>query len=235
MKTIKFLSLTIFLLIGNYVSGQNSPLSLTVNAGGNLSDMRIKDSDTDSKFGFRGGVGLEMNLSNNFFLQTGLDFAMKGAKSKQMQTGDVNGDGIFGDIYMSDEKMNASYLILPLKAGYRLNLSEAIRINFSLGPYFGYGIGGKYKGKAAFRSGPIVDDNSLTEGTGNVQYEEYSGKTFSSDALKRFDMGVAANVGIEYSRVLLGIGYEYGFFNYSRGSSSSYNNSLFFTLGYRIF
>jgi len=235
MKSIKFLSLIICLLIAGYISAQNSPFSLTVNTGGNLSDMRIKDANTDSKFGFRGGIGVEMNLSGNFYIQSGLDFAMKGAKSKITATGDVNGDGIFGDYYVSEDKMNASYLILPVKAGYRLNLTEAVRLNFSLGPYFGYGIGGKYKIKEAFVSGTQGNNNELQEEGGRTQYQESSGKTFSGEALKRFDMGVAAKVGIEYNRILLDVGYEYGFINYSRGTSSSYNNSFFFTLGYRIF
>jgi hypothetical protein len=34
-----------------------------------------------------------MNLPNNLFLQTGLDFAMKGANSSSMAVGDINGDG----------------------------------------------------------------------------------------------------------------------------------------------
>lgn len=235
MKRMKLLSLILFLLTAGYTSAQNSPFSFTLNAGGNLSDMRIKDAKTDSKLGFRGGVGVEMNLSGNFFIQTGLDFAMKGAKSKATLTGDVNGDGIFGDIYKSEDKMNASYLILPIKAGYRLNLTESVRVNFSLGPYFGYGIGGKYKTKEAFRSGTEGNNNEIQQGSGGTQYQESSGKTFSDEALKRFDMGVAAKVGVEYNRILLDVGYEYGFINYSRGISSSYNNSFFFTLGYRIF
>lgn len=235
MKTIKSISLVIFLLIGNYVSGQDYSLSITGNAGVSISDIRIKDAKTDSRFGFRGGIGLEINLPRNFFLQTGLDFAMKGAESKQFLTGDLNGDGITGDFYMSQEKINASYLILPVKAGYRLSFSEAVRLNFSLGPYFGYGIGGKYEGGEAFLAHLQNDDPVLSENQVSAQYRGFSGDTFSKEALKRFDMGLAVKAGIEYKRILLDLGYEYGFTNNSKGNSSSYNNSLFLTLGYRIF
>jgi hypothetical protein len=238
MNYIKFVSFVILLFIGNYASGQNSPLSLTINVGGNLSDMRIKDATTDYKFGFREGIGLEVNLPKNFFLQTGLGYAMKGTKSKQTLTGDINGDGITGDVYSSDEKMDASYLILPVKAGYRLKFSdERIRLNFSVGQYLGYGIGGEFKAKEAFRSGMLGDDNDAPHlgPNSSTQYAETEGNTFSSETLKSFDMGLVGEVGVEYNRMLLNIGYEYGLFNFSRGAFSGYNNSLFLTLGYRIF
>jgi hypothetical protein len=42
MKSIKLLLLAILLSTGNYIAAQSSPLSFTINAGGSLSDMRIK-------------------------------------------------------------------------------------------------------------------------------------------------------------------------------------------------
>jgi hypothetical protein len=38
---------------------------------------------------------------------------------------------------MSEEKVRASYLVLPIKAGYRLNVSREVRLNFTFGPYLG--------------------------------------------------------------------------------------------------
>ena len=232
MKSIKLLLLAILLSVGNYIAAQSSPFSFTINAGGSLSDMRIKGSSTDSKYGFRGGVGLEMNLPNNLFLQTGLDFAMKGANSNSMVVGDVNGDGYSPDVYMSEEMVRASYLILPVKAGYRLNVSRVVRLNFTFGPYLGYGIGGKYKAREAFKM--ALPGSELSNGT-HTEYSEFDYDTFSSETLKRFDMGLAASAGVECKRILLNFGYEHGLINYSRGSSSSYNSAFFLTLGYRIF
>lgn len=233
MKSIKLLLLAILLLVGNYIAAQSSPFSFTINAGGSLSDMRIKGSSTDSKYGFRGGLGLEMNLPNNLFLQTGLDFAMKGANSSSMAVGDINGDGYSPDVYMSEEKVRASYLVLPIKAGYRLNVSREVCLNFTFGPYLGYGIGGKYKAKEALKMA-LPGDSELSSGT-YTEYSEYEYDTFSSETLKRFDMGLAGSVGVECKRILLNFGYEHGLINYSRGSSKSYNSALFLTLGYRIF
>lgn len=233
MKSLKLLLLAILVSIGNYIAAQNSPVSFTINAGGSLSDMRIKESSTDSKYGFRGGVGLEMSLHNNFFLQTGLDFAMKGANSNSMEVGDINGDGYSPDIYMAEEKVRASYLVLPIKGGYRFNVSTAVRLNFTFGPYLGYGIGGKYKAKEALKIA-LPGDRELSNST-YTEYSEFEYDTFSSETLKRFDMGLAGSVGVECKRILLNFGYEYGFINYSRGNLPSYNNALFLTLGYRIF
>lgn len=101
-----------------------------------------------------------------------------------------------------------SYLILPLRGGYRLSVADNVRMNLALGPYFGIGVGGK--------SSP-----------GDID-------TFSSDNYKRFDMGLSGNVSVEYRRYLLNIGYDFGFIDYSRSSPASYNNNIYLTLGYRI-
>ena len=128
--------------------------------------------------------------------------------------------------------MRASYLILPVKAGYRLNVSRVVRLNFTFGPYLGYGIGGKYKAREAFKM--ALPGSELSNGT-HTEYSEFDYDTFSSETLKRFDMGLAASAGVECKRILLNFGYEHGLINYSRGSSSSYNSAFFLTLGYRIF
>ena len=82
MKILKALILTIFLFIGNHMYSQNGLYSITVHAGAELSDMDVEKIKSDPKFGFRTGVGFEFNLHKKFYLQTGLDFAMKGAETK---------------------------------------------------------------------------------------------------------------------------------------------------------
>lgn len=143
MNTLKR-TIFIFLVFvaGISVKSQDNPYSLTVNGGINLPSMRIKGADTDTKVGFTGGVGLEYNLPNNLFIQTGLSFQSKKVTSKFAAEGDINGDGIFGDYMLYEGNISMTYLSLPVKFGYRVPLNSEARINLTFGPYFSYGVGG---------------------------------------------------------------------------------------------
>lgn len=227
MKTIKKVFIIALLaLTGGNLYAQDLTFSITAHGGGNVSFMDVQETNTDPRFGYKAGVGVEFNLPQQFFIETGLDITSKGAKKKWTAEGDVNGN-IFNNKVSFKENINTTYLILPLRAGYRLPVSDNIRMNLSLGPYFGYGIGGKLKSEA---------NGYLRTASGETKpyNEDNKVNSFSSTALKRFDMGLSCNVGVEYQRVLLNVGYEYGIINYSRTKYSSYNNNLYLTLGYRI-
>ena len=188
--------------------------------------MDVERLSTDLKFGFRGNVTLEYNLPKSFFLQTGLAFSNKGAKiNDKNQSLSANGQTTITT--HTKGKYNTNYLTLPLIGGYRLDVSDYIRMNLSLGPYFGYGIGGKtkYTAISEYSSG---DTHSTTE--------DINMKSFSDGLLRRFDMGLDGNVGIEYQKCLLNVGYEYGFINQFKADNvSSYNMNFYVTLGYRIY
>jgi len=234
MKTIKTsLIFLLLLLTGNYALAQDLPFSMTANAGISVSDMDIQHLKTNVKVGYSFNVTLEYNLQKQLFLQTGLEFASKGAKISDKELADFNNDGIT-DIRMIGGKYNTRYLTIPIMAGYRLPLANSMRMNLSLGPYFGYGIGGTTNIieilHVGFPSGLSLDLPQIDGG--------YN-KTIAANSfniLKRFDMGLRGNVGIEYYRCLLNFGYEYGFIDQYKGDEfSSYNMNLFVTLGFRIF
>jgi len=249
-KTLTLLAAIV--VAGSTMFAQESLYSMTVNGALNLSDMDISNLKTKLKPGYYFNATFEYNLPKNFFLQTGVGFSNKGAKVKDHESGTIKGSELATIIqddrinpnatyyYASaaDGKYNTQYITIPLMGGYRLSVSEKVRMNLSLGPYFGYGIGGKSKVSQmiAVRSALTIpgngmnelDDFSVTAGQG------YDVKSF--DILKRFDMGLRGNVGIEYYRFLLNVGYEYGFINQVKeGPGSSYNMNLFVGLGFRVF
>ncbi|WP_029904317.1 porin family protein [Prevotella sp. 10(H)] len=203
MKTIRKAFLIISLIIaGSQLYAQDLTFSITAHAGVGISEIDAQDLKTDPLFSYRGGVGVEFNLPKKFFIQTGLDFATKGTKS------DIAISDVTGMIIAKKTKTKMSYLILPLRGGYRLSVSDDVRMNLSFGTYFGLGVGGKIN---------TIDVD-----------------TFSDNTYKRFDMGLSGNVGVEYRRCLLNIGYDFGLIDYSRTEFSSYNNNLYLTIGYRI-
>ena len=76
---------------------------------------------------------------------------------------------------------------------YRYDFGDAAQLQFNVGPYFAYGIGGKYK-----------------EEEGD---EEYSSDFFDEDT-KKFDMGLQVGGGVTISKhYYIGAAFEWGFTN----------------------
>ncbi|MDL2255285.1 PorT family protein [Parabacteroides sp. OttesenSCG-928-G06] len=255
MQTIKTSLICLFLVLTvNNLTAQDRPFTMTVNAGVNASDMHIKSLDTNLKINYNFSATVEYNLPKNFFLQTGLEFSGKGAKIQDDKSGVIMGEELseYGDFpgidpdaayYHAIEtkgKITTQHLTLPLMAGYRLVFSDGVRMNFSLGPYFAYGVGGKTKMDHFFAYRKVYLSDNYNELHPGSEYDSIVLESFlagnSFDIFKRFDMGLRGNVGVEYQRFLFNVGYEYGLTNqYKDNTYSSRNMNLFATLGFRIF
>ena len=84
------------------------------------------DSDTDMRVGFNVGVGMEYQFTDMWSIQPSLMFTQKGAK-------------------MDELKANPMYLEIPVMAAARFAIADNQNIVVKAGPYFGFGIAGKYK------------------------------------------------------------------------------------------
>jgi hypothetical protein len=109
-----------------------------VRAGVNLQTINGKNGagdklDNKMSIGFSGGVNYEISIAEGFYLQPGLNFAVKGAKGTQD----------YG-LYEADVKMSLSYIELPIHFVYKAELGSG-KIIVGFGPYVGYGLGGKVK------------------------------------------------------------------------------------------
>ncbi len=177
--------------------------SFGVQAGFNLSTMAMKaggDKVEDIKMtpGFNIGVVGEMPLSDMFSIQSGLLLDMKGYKYDK------------GGIKQS---VNAFYLDIPVLAKAKYELSS-LSIYGVLGPYFGFGLSGKYK----------VNDDSKSIEWGSGEGE-----------MKRFDIGMTIGAGVEVSAFQFGLSYNLGFANIEgKGDSdnSAKNRGLRITAAY---
>lgn len=179
MKNFMRVSLVaIALLLTSTVNAQLLPISLGIKGGLNVSN--VSTDNYESKNGFNAGLTADINLPAGFGIFSGLEVNTKGAKI----------DEKFGDV-----KMNAMYLQLPVRLGYRMSLLPGLRAHFGFGPYFAQGIGGKTKGK--YIDGGEVDM-----------------KTFGDDGLKKFDWGLGGEVGVTLiGRVQVRAGYDFGLKN----------------------
>lgn len=207
---------------------QESKFSIGAKAGINLSNVDMDHVDTDSKIGYQFGIVAEYDLQKNFFLRSGLDVTSKGLKLDIEGAEDFNGDGLM-DYIKVKSTWNAVYLQLPLMLGYNVDITNNFKINFAVGAYLGYGIGGKVSSK-------ISGSLGAPSGPGVPFATKSKENTFSDDFLKRFDTGLLGSIGAECKSFTLSLGYEYGLSNITTtGGPSIYNRNAFVTVGYKLY
>lgn len=185
MKNFLKISLVaVALLFTSTVSAQLLPISLGIKGGINVSN--VSTEGYDSKNGFNAGLTADINLPAGFGIFSGLEVNTKGAQIK-------DGGG--------ESKINAMYLQLPVRLGYRMSLLPGLRAHFGFGPYFAQGIGGKTKG---FYN--VIGGTSSTE--------DFEHDTFGDDGLKKFDWGLGGEVGVTLiGRIQVRAGYDFGLKN----------------------
>ncbi len=214
MKTILKTSLiAIALLLGISANAQEKPLTFGVKAGMNISNFS-GDGDSDSKFGFNAGVTVDYALSSDLYLLSGLELTTKGAKDEVSATV----SGIYAKTKFTATPM---YLQLPVHVGYKLTVTEATKIVFHAGPYIAYGIGGKVKTEVS------------TNASGKDVSDENKEDFFGDEGAKRFDFGVGLGAGVEFGKIGVGLGYDFGLTKlYDEGNNKNMNAYL--TVGYKF-
>ena len=132
MKTkIVIVTALAFLITAN-VFAQDNPISFGARAGVNFYNLTGKDAD-GTKYsnklivGVNIGANVEIPVATDFYVQPGLLFTTKGAKSKT-----------------SDAKTTLSYLELPINFLYKPALGDG-KLLLGFGPYLALGVGGKTK------------------------------------------------------------------------------------------
>ncbi len=133
----KWLVVIVFLLLAGFTA-QAQGISFGLRGGFDLQNINGKDNtgdelDLDLAPRFNAGVVVEIPVAPDFFLQPGLLFTTKGAKTSE----EFLGQNLEMDL-------NIAYLELPISFLYKPQLGNG-RFLLGFGPYLGYGIGGKAK------------------------------------------------------------------------------------------
>ncbi|MDR1581718.1 MAG: PorT family protein [Prevotellaceae bacterium] len=175
-------------------------------AGFNLTNLSGDVNNTKFKPGFQIGAVGDYSINEAFAIQPGLVFATQGCAVKE--TGYEN-------------KMTLNYLQVPINAQYKLNLGGKTLL-LQAGPYLGFGLGGKEKGKEDF------------DGDGNWEdFDEKIKMGSGNDAdFKTFDFGIGLGAGIQFGNIQAGLGYNLGLANINNGTGSIKNGGLAITLTY---
>lgn len=143
------------------------------------------DDKPDSRTAFHVGVIADIPLMQSLYVQTGLYFQSKGCKWEESYEGE-----------RYEETCSPMYLQIPVLASYRYNFSESTQLQVNFGPYFAFGVGGKYK---------IEYDDGYDS-------EEAETDAFGDDGvLNRFDCGLQVGAGVTFARhFYVGFNYEFG-------------------------
>lgn len=189
-----------------------------IRAGLNFASLTGGDTDgaPDSRTAYHVGVIADIPLMQSLYIQTGLYFQSKGMKYEESYDD--------GDSYKTT--LSPMYLQIPILASYRYNFSDAFQLQVNFGPYFAYGVGGKYKDEYSYGSGSYDD-------------EIYESDVFDG-GLKRFDCGLQVGAGMTFARhYYLGFTYEFGLTNIAddldldiEEGSSVKNSNWMLSIGY---
>ena len=168
-----------------------SSLYYGLRMGMNISTITGKYVDADSKVGMTlgGVIGARVSDTTPIFIESGLYFSGRGAKD-----------------------LGLNYLEIPILVKYGVQLTDDIAILPYIGPYFSYGISGKYKYNAG---GSIVKDSSY-------------------DFMKHPDMGFKIGCGGEYNKLYLEMGYQFGVLNIAKDNpldESAHTGNFFINVG----
>lgn len=205
--------------------------------------------------GFRVGVALDWRFLNlgiaELSLQPGANFSQKGAKL----VGTIrNGESVFtlSQNPTPENAINAAlkmnYLDIPVLLNARVAVPIVGNVFLQAGPYVAFGIGSS----TSLSTGDKAVDNSVAEVTKNL---EKSGNfdLFKDIIMDKFDWGLQFGGGLEFSRVMLTIGYQLGLKDLSKTAKSpqevkdiieegirkslksgTKNSSFFVSIGYRF-
>lgn len=198
------------------LSAQDKKVTFQARGGLNLSNLTAYEDGTNYKGKIKAGFNIggiaDFRLGNNFYLQTGLTLTSKGAKL----------EGVMIDHgHYTDETINAIYLQVPLYFMYKIELpNNSNKLNIGLGPYVGYGIGGK---------------SSYDFSTADLSVDTFG----DNGQLNRIDVGLGMEVQFETTKLVFILGVEGGITKafkkeYIMQDISIRNNVSYLSVGYKF-
>jgi hypothetical protein len=184
--------------------------------------------DGRPNLGLRAGLVADFGLSDNFSIQPGLFFVMKGVRNEievSSETGGVT------TRFESQNKLNLNYIEVPLNIQYKTR-EDGTGFFVGAGPYFGYAISGKTNSQSTFEQ---------TGGGSSFKLETDEDRELSfgdnaDDDYKNLDVGVGLNIGYMLPMGAFVRGYgQYSFSNIIPVPESKYetkNYGFGITVGY---
>ena len=122
------------------------------------------------------------------YLTAGLDWTMKGGKTSAADY------FIDNDIYEGTAKYALHYFEIPIRVGFRYNLTEELGFYGELGPFFSVGVGGRHKVNI---DGDGADVRALEDELTHKSFKNYG---YPTESFQRWDAGIGFRIGAEYEQ-----------------------------------
>lgn len=150
-------------------------------------------SANNRKPGFHVGAKGELSLTKQGDLY--LEFeAIYSAQKWEHWGFKYNGANVDGTTI--NHAFTPAYLQVPIRLGYKMPVSNEVKLFVNAGPYANIGLHGK---------------NKVTEYTAGVIESSSEENAFGDKGLERFDVGLGVRVGVEFlNHIQLSGGYDYG-------------------------
>lgn len=217
-------------MFGNDEKGE---ITFGVRAGMNISNISGEYGpksklNLDSRIGFQVGAIVDLPITNGFYIQPGLFITTRGAKKKTTERDEEY-------TYKSTDKYNPIYLQIPVLASFRTDISQSVKVQVNVGPYFSLGLGGKQKSEYE-ETGLSTEKEEMPFFGKSTDKEEHFGA-------KRFDLGLSFGAGVTIKEhYYVGIQYDLGLMNmaihdreYGWGDKAKFHNGNFaIQLGYNF-
>ncbi|HEX8461547.1 MAG TPA: porin family protein [Segetibacter sp.] len=199
------------------VKPTTNPGNFIVKGGLNLANISItnegKVDNANAYSSFNVGFAFDVPLSEYASFQSGLLYTGKGSKREY---------GKPGQIGYTKLSTNPMYLELPVNIVGKLPLTNTIKVFLGGGAYGAMGITGKNKFERNLAAGSIYSDNNIKFSNDDPTTSQEEGQSFNS--YKRFDYGLNALGGLEFSRFTLGANYGLGLAKINSGTDNTAND-----------
>ena len=206
-------------LIASAQDKEDPKSSAILKAGVNIANVSVTDNgrvdDAKALTSFHVGLVGDFYLAKILSFQPGILFTGKGSKTEAGQSTDAN-------YYKATT--NPMYIEIPANLVFKLPLASNAKIYAGAGPYLAIGVAGKNKveGKVsgvAFESKESIDWSNDDPTT--LNNEEGAG----FGVMRRFDYGLNGLAGVEFDKLVLGVGYGLGLAKLQSGTDNGSNDN----------
>lgn len=182
-----------------------SQTSTRLQVGYNIANISVKNdgttNDANVLSSFNVGVIGSTVLATPLSLEYGLVLTGKGTKQEIYYTNSTT------DFY-SKRTFNPFYVEVPVNLVLKAPIGIGTKLNFYAGPYVAAGVFGKVKGESKFGAIATNFSNNIEFNNDNPFTSDQ--EDASNSRLRRFDAGLNAGAGIEFSRITLRLNYGLG-------------------------
>ena len=187
--------------------------------------MADQDYNNKSYMGYSIHYFIDVPVIGNFSIQPAVGLSMKGITYEYDKFTTKKSHRLDLDSYKKydvtesrgtsvTQKHNLGYLDVPILFAYALPLSESFRVQLGVGPYFSYGLFGKFK----YESDKYltVSPDKYGENKHTITKDDYPSFGKNDDAddpkgnINRFDWGIAVQGSIYWKRLFLNVAYQKG-------------------------